>query len=656
MEATILTKPNFKPKNIVSLVRQKTKFGLSAVQKAKKGSNWDEVFTPLDEAELELKRVLNINSHLNAVAFNDSFNAEYEKTLPIINDYYHKLSTDKELYQAFLLLKNTPLNKQQQHILSDVILDFELSGLNLSKDKLAKLKTINQNLSLLANKFAKNTLQATNQWQKSIGISELGKNYPTHLLPKLKTNSGYRLNLQAPVYLDVMTYCANSNLRKEVYIAYISRASDVGITSIKYDNSAIMNKILQLRTKKAQLLGFNNYAQISLVKKMVQEPSQVVSFLEDLIIKIKPQAKAELAELEAFAAKKLNPWDLAFYSERLKQAKFGFSKTELLPYFPEQRVLSGLFKLIYQLYQVKISPIKEKSYQSNVKVFILTYKNSIIGKIYLDIYARKNKRSGAWMADYQGLNNKHKPVAFVVCNLNAPSKDKPALFEFDEIITLFHEFGHALHHLLTTVKYPRAAGIDGVPWDGVELPSQMMENFCYEKTVITNISKHYRSNKPLPDDLYQKLIKGRNFQTAMQLLRQCEFSLWDIKAHLNNKPPLEVLAEVRAKTALIPPVAENRFLNSFGHIFNGGYAAGYYSYLWAEVLAADAFSYLKKHKFNKTVVSSFKDNILSIGGSADFMPQYRQFRGKNPSAHALLKSRGIITSLKQLSKTMNSIN
>jgi oligopeptidase A len=339
----------------------------------------------------------------------------------------------------------------------------------------------------------------------------------------------------------------------------------------------------------------------------------------------------------------LQPWDLGFYSEQLKAKKFGFKKSDLTPYFPEQKVLEGLFSTIESLYKVKVQQIDESSYHNDVRVLEITSNNQLIGKIYLDLYARKDKRGGAWMADYQPLIGNEKPIAFVVCNLNSPSKGKPALFEFDEIVTIFHEFGHALHHVLTKVKYPCAAGISGVPWDGVELPSQYMEFFCYERSVIDKMSEHVETQKSLPDELYNKLIASKNFQSAMGMLRQCEFSLWDLQTHLGKCDTYEVLTQVRQQTALMSAIDENRFLNTFGHVFSGGYAAGYFSYKWAEVLAADAYYYVQEHGgIGSDASLDFLHHILETGGSQDFMDSYKAFRGKKPEINALLQANGIV--------------
>jgi oligopeptidase A len=403
-----------------------------------------------------------------------------------------------------------------------------------------------------------------------------------------------------------------------------------------------MDEILNLRQEMAQILGFNNYAELSIEAKMVESTEQVIDFLEDLVERSRPQAKKELEELKAFAGIELMPWDLTYYSEQLKEHKFGFKKSDLTPYFPEQQVLSGLFDTIENLYQIKINILDEVSYHADVKVLEISNADDIVGRIYLDVYAREDKRGGAWMADYQALIGDNKPVAFVVCNLNSPSEGKPALFEFDEIVTVFHEFGHALHHVLTKVEYPSAAGIAGVPWDGVELPSQYMEFFCYEKDVVKLLSKHWETGETLPDDLYDKLINSKNFQSALGMLRQCEFSLWDLKTHMSSLDTYKILEQVRSQTALMPSIKESRFLNTFGHIFSGGYAAGYFSYKWAEVLAADAYDFVKSNGGIGSKASlDFMHHILEVGGSLDFMEQYIEFRGKAPSVSALLKSNKI---------------
>ena len=634
-------KPNFQPKDIEKTIKDLTEEGLKIANLASQGHDWESVVTPLDEMEFELGQHTSVNSHLNSVMFNEEFNAEYEKTLPLITNFYSEVSTNKTLYEAYKNLRNTSLNEQQRHIVKESIESFKLSGVGLEGEQSDRFKAIKERLSLLSNQFSKNALKATNEWKKTLTEAEL-EGYGENELAKVKTKDGYEISLQVPVYMDVMTYAKNQTLREEVYKAYISRASEVGITSTEFDNKAIMDEILSLRQEMATILGFGNYADLSIEGKMVESTGQVIDFLNDLVDRSKTQAQQELDELQSFAGVELMPWDLMYYSEQLKEKKFGFKKSELTPYFPEKKVLSGLFSTIENLYGISLREIEEKTYHADVKVLEITNPDGLVGRIYLDVYAREDKRGGAWMADYQALVNENKPVAFVVCNLNSPTEGKPALFEFDEIVTLFHEFGHALHHVLTKVPYPSAAGIAGVPWDGVELPSQYMEFFCYEKEVVGLLSEHWQTGESLPDELYEKVIDSKNYQSAMQMLRQCEFSLWDLRTHMSSEDTYKVLEEVRSKTALMPIVGENRFLNTFGHIFSGGYAAGYFSYKWAEVLAADAYYYVQAQGgIGSDASRSFMHNILEIGGSLDYMQQYVEFRGKKPSISALLQSNGI---------------
>ena len=633
--------PNFEPKNIVNSIKKAIDMGLTQSNLASKGNHWESVVGILDEAEHFIGKEMSVNSHLNSVMFSEEFNQEYEKTLPLISNYYSDLGANKDLYNAFKRVKDTKLNKQQKHIVKDSLRNFELSGVALDGAKSVRFKEIQEQLSLLSNKFSKNVLQSTNAWKKTVSSEDL-KGYGEDELSKVRVGENYEINLQMPVYIDLMTYADRRELREEVYRAYISRASNIGITPIEFDNRQIMDEILELRLDLSELVGFSNYAEYSVSSKMVDSPDAVIDFLNSLIDLSLSQAQTEISDLEDLAGHKLMPWDLMYYSEKLKQKKFNFKKSDLKPYFPEKSVFSGLFQTIQNLYGVKLTEIDERSYHSDVRVMELEDKNGLIGKIYLDVYARENKRGGAWMSDYQGLYKDSLPVAFVVCNLNSPSEGKPALFDFDEIVTIFHEFGHALHHLLTKVPFPCAAGISGVPWDGVELPSQYMENFCYEREVIDLLSGHWKTGNKLPDELFKKVIDSKKFQSALQMLRQCEFALWDITTHMSETNTYEILNQVREKTTLIPVVNENRFLNSFSHIFSGGYAAGYFSYKWAEVLAADAYEYVSENGgIGSKSSADFRNNILEIGGSLDFMEQYIKFRGSKPKIDGLLKASGI---------------
>ena len=633
--------PNFKPKDIFESTCKAINFGTIQSNLASKGEDWESVVGVLDEAEHRIGKEMSVNSHLNSVMFSDDFNKQYEKTLPIISNFYSDLGANKDLYQAFQRVNETKLNSQQQHIVNESLRSFELSGVALDGTKSERFKEIQEQLSVLSNQFSKNVLQSTNSWKKTVSADEL-KGYSADEFSKVKKGDQYEINLQVPVYIDLMTYADNSDLREEVYKAYISRASDIGITSEEFNNRPVMDEILKLRSEMSEIVGFSNYAEYSTQSKMVESPDSVVEFLNRLIELSTPQAKSELMELEKFAGHSLMPWDLMYYSEKLKQKIFSYKSSDLKPFFPERSVFNGLFETIQNLYNIKLTEIEEKSYHQDVRVIKLEDDSGVIGRIYLDVYARENKRGGAWMSDYQGLYKESLPVAFVVCNLNSPSEGKPALFDFDEIVTIFHEFGHALHHLLTKVPYPCAAGISGVPWDGVELPSQYMENFCYEKEVVDLISGHWETGEKLPDELFQKVINSKNYQSGLQMLRQCEFALWDITTHMSNVDTYEVLSQVREKTTLLPVVKENRFLNSFSHIFSGGYAAGYFSYKWAEVLAADAYEFVKDSGgIGSKSSNDFRKYVLEIGGSLDFMDQYIKFRGSKPKMAGLLKASGI---------------
>jgi len=633
--------PNFKPKNIVTSISKAIDIGTTQSTLASQGVDWESVVGVLDEAEHLIGKEMSVNSHLNSVMFTDEFNKQYEKTLPLISNFYSDLGANKDLYKAFKRVNETTLNLQQQHIVNDSLRSFELSGVALDGAKSERFKEIQEQLSVLSNQFSKNVLQSTNSWKKTVSAEEL-KGYGADEFSKVKKGDHYEINLQVPVYIDLMTYADSSDLREEVYKAYISRASDIGITSKEFDNRPIMDEILKLRLEMSELVGFSNYADYSTQSKMVDSPDAVVDFLNTLIELSTPQAKAELSDLERFAGHALMPWDLMYYSEKLKQKTFSFKRSDLKPYFPESSVFNGLFETIQNLYDIKLTEIHEKTYHQDVRVIKLEDKNGVIGRIYLDVYARENKRGGAWMSDYQGLYKDSLPVAFVVCNLNSPSDGKPALFDFDEIVTIFHEFGHALHHLLTKVPFPCAAGISGVPWDGVELPSQYMENFCYEKEVVELISGHWETGNKLPEVLFKKVIESKNFQSGLQMLRQCEFALWDMSTHISGTDTYEILSKVREKTSLVPIVDENRFLNSFSHIFSGGYAAGYFSYKWAEVLAADAYEFVQENGgIGSKSSNDFRKCILEVGGSLDFMGQYIKFRGSKPKMDGLLKASGI---------------
>ncbi|MBT5499329.1 MAG: M3 family peptidase, partial [Thiotrichales bacterium] len=417
--------PNFDPKNIVNSIRKAIDIGTTQSTLASQGVDWESVVGVLDEAEHLIGKEMSVNSHLNSVMFTDEFNKQYEKTLPLISNFYSDLGANKDLYKAFKRVNETTLNLQQKHIVNDSLRSFELSGVALDGAKSEQFKEIQEQLSVLSNQFSKNVLQSTNSWKKTVSAEEL-KGYGADEFSKVKTGDHYEINLQVPVYIDLMTYADSSDLREEVYKAYISRASDIGITSKEFDNRPIMDEILKLRLEMSELVGFSNYADYSTQSKMVDSPDAVVDFLSTLIELSTPQAKAELSDLERFAGHALMPWDLMYYSEKLKQKTFSFKRSDLKPYFPENSVFNGLFETIQNLYDIKLTEIHEKTYHQDVRVIKLEDKNGVIGRIYLDVYARENKRGGAWMSDYQGLYKDSLPVAFVVCNLNSPSDGKPA--------------------------------------------------------------------------------------------------------------------------------------------------------------------------------------------------------------------------------------
>jgi oligopeptidase A len=622
---------DFNSQNLVQNIQQIINGAAYKIKLASSGSTWDEVFNPLDEVMDVLGKQSAINSHLNAVNFSDEFNAEYEKTLPLLSNFYTDLGTNLELYQAYKNLEKQDLDVNQQYILTNVLRNFELSGINLTQVKQQKFKQLSSELSLLANDFAKNALQATNTYSEEVGIDELSGLSATDLAT-LKKEDKYYLSLQAPNYIAVMSFCENEQVREKLYRAYVARASELD----GFDNCENITTILIKRKQLANLLGFKNYAEYSLATKMVKNPNEVEEFILELITKVKPQAQQELQALEEFAGKKLNAWDLMYYSEKLKKQEFGIDKQELKKYFPFAKVLTGLLDLICELYQLKYQKNTLKAYgQELEKISFFSFENKLIGEVILDGFSRANKKSGAWMADYQGLNTTQKPIAFVVCNASRPTENTPSLFDFDDVITLFHEFGHALHHILTTTKYPSVAGINGVPWDGVELPSQYMEFFAYEVEVITQISGHYQTNEPLPNKMLKQIIQAKNFNSALTTLRQCEFALWDICTHTSDKNSYEILTTVRELTALVPTPKDNYFLNSFNHIFAGGYAAGYYSYKWAEVMAADAYKIVAD---NRRKTTDFRQNILAVGGSCDFFEAYLKFSdNKKPNINSLLE-------------------
>ena len=629
--------------------------------------SWDNFVQPLEALEERLGRVWSSVSHLNSVMNSDELREAYNACLPKLSDYGTEMGQHEGLYQAFKQIADSAdyalLDTAQKKIIDNAMRDFRLSGIDLPRDKQARYKEIMQEMSALTSKFSENVLDATNAWTLQITDESRLSGLPESALGMAKQiaeregQDGWVFNLEYPSYLPVMTYADDRELRREVHTAFVTRASDEGPHDKKFDNTPMMEQILALRHETAQLLGFKNYAEKSLATKMAQSTDQVLAFLNDLAERSLPLAKQELDELRAFARQThgmdaLESWDIGYYSEKLQQHKYAISQEELKPYFPEDKVLSGMFAVVERLYGFKIIERHDIDvWHKDVRFFEISDANGVRGQFYLDLYARPQKRGGAWMDDcvtrMQTVEGVQVPVAYLTCNFSAPIGAAPALFNHDEVLTMFHEFGHGLHHMLTQVDYPSVSGIGGVPWDAVELPSQFMENWCWQKEALADIAGHYKTGEPLPDELFDKMIAARNFQSAMQMARQLEFSIFDFRMHLEYDPArggriYEILDSVRQQVAVIEPPSFNRFPHSFGHIFAGGYAAGYYSYKWAEVLSADAFAAFEETGiFDRDTGLKFLTTVLEQGGSREPMELFIEFRGREPSIDALLRHSGL---------------
>ena len=626
---------------------------------------WANFIAPMQEWDDELNKAWSPVGHLNSVMNNDELREAYNACLPLLSQYSTELGQNQALCDLYKKLQASPefsqLNTAQQKAINNALRDFHLGGVDLPAEKKQRFGDIKQRLSELSSKFSENVLDATNAWSKLIADKNELAGLPDSALALLQqqaqqdNHSGYKLTLDFPSYYPVMTYCENRTLREEMYRAYVARASELSNEG-KFDNSAIIDELLKLKHELAQLLDFNNYAERSLATKMANSTDEVMAFLTDLAAKSKPQAEREFAELQAFAkeqgAEDLQPWDVGFYSEKLKQARYAISQEDLRPYFPINTVLKGMFEVVNRLYGIEIQEQTQfDSYHPDLRFFHVLKDGQQIAAFYLDLYARAKKRGGAWMDDCrvrrQTATGLQLPVAYLVCNFSPAVGDTPALLTHDEMTTLFHEFGHGLHHMLTRIDVPEVSGINGVSWDAVELPSQFMENWCYEPEALAFISGHYQTGEPLPQSLLDKLLAAKNFQSAMQTVRQLEFALFDFRLHSEYQPTApvpvqQVLDEVRAQVSVVPSVPFNRFQHGFSHIFAGGYAAGYYSYKWAEVLSADAFSRFEEEGiFNRTTGESFLAEILSQGGSAEAAVLFANFRGRAPSVEPLLRHNGI---------------
>ncbi|KPL93128.1 oligopeptidase A [Vibrio splendidus] len=661
-----------KPEHVKPAVEQVIEECRNKIEQVLEGNtspSWDNLVAPIDEVDDRLGRIWSPVSHMNSVMNSDELRDAYESCLPVLSEYGTWVGQHKGLFEAYKAIKASEafsaLDQAQQKTITDALRDFELSGIGLPADEQHRYGEISKRQSELGSQFSNNVLDATMGWSKQVtDVAELAGMPESALAAaqaaaEAKEQEGYLLTLDIPSYLPVMTYCDNQELRKELYEAYVTRASDRGPNAGKWDNTEIITEQLKLRHEIARMLGFSTYSEKSLSTKMAETPDQVLGFLNDLAVKAKPQGEREVEELRQFAEKdfgvsELNLWDIAYYSEKQKQNLFEISDEELRPYFPESNAVSGLFEVLNRVFGMSVTEREGvDTWHDSVRFFdIFDATGTLRGSFYLDLYAREHKRGGAWMDDCRGRRitqsgDLQTPVAYLTCNFNKPVGDKPALFTHDEVVTLFHEFGHGIHHMLTQVDAGAVSGINGVPWDAVELPSQFLENWCWEEEALSFISGHFETGEALPKEMLEKMLAAKNFQSAMFILRQLELGLFDFTLHTEYDPEvgarvLETLADVKSKVSVLPSLDWNRFSHSFGHIFAGGYSAGYYSYLWAEVLSADAFSAFEEEGiFNTETGNRFLNNILEMGGSEEPMELFKRFRGREPQIDAMLRHAGI---------------
>lgn len=630
---------------------------------------WDNFVAVLDEADDHLSKLWSPVGHMNSVVSNDKLRVAHDACIGLFSEYGTFVGQHQGLYEAYLSIANsaefTELKGEQQKVIENALRDFKLAGIALSDDKKQRYGEIKQQLSQLQSTFSNNVMDATLAWSKLVTNLEILTGLPKTAISAAKQAAqekeleGYLFTLDFPSYLAVMSYADNRELREEVYTAFATRASDQGPNANEFDNSDNIEQILALRHELAQLLDFNDFGEYSLATKMAEKPIQVIDFLTELADKSILQAKQERDQVFAFAQQKdgldsLQAWDLSYYAELLKQQRYNISDEELRPYFPQNKVVNGLFDVVHRLFDLTIKESKEVDvWHQDVRFFeIYNRQKEHIGSFYLDLYARAHKRGGAWMNDCRVRRRQvdgslQLPVAYLTCNFNKPVGDQEALFTHNEVVTLFHEFGHGIHHMLTKIESSSVSGINGVPWDAVELPSQFLENWCWEPEALALISGHVDTGDTLPADLLKKMLEAKNYNSALQMVRQIEFSLFDFILHhqykVGEKGQVQrVLAEVRSKVAVIDVPQFNRFQHSFSHIFAGGYAAGYYSYKWAEVLSADAFSRFEETGiFNAETGRSFLTNILEKGGSEAPMTLFKAFMGREPSIDALLRHSGI---------------
>lgn len=662
-----------KPEHIYPAVKQAIDNCVNVIKQVSASEvrpTWDSVIAPIEEADDKFSKIWAVVSHLNGVCNTPKLREAHDSCLPLIAEYSTWAGQYQPLFEVLKRIRESDefllLTAAQRRSIENTLRDFKLTGVDLPAKEKERFAQISAELSQLQSDFANHVLDATHSFVKQVTNKDALKGIPAGALKLAKAEAekremeGWVFTLDMPSYLPLLMYADNRELRREMYVAYNTRASELGPDAGKFDNFEVMEKILKLRHEMAGLLGFESYAHLSLATKMAKDPKEVMDFLEDLARKSKPQGKREMAELEAYAKEqgcdKLEPWDVTYYSEKLKQAQFSISEEELRPYFPVDKVVAGLFECARRVYDITIRPrFGVDVWHDDVSCYDV-YDNfgSKIGTFYLDLYAREGKRGGAWMDECQSRRYRKDgalqlPVAYLVCNFTPPVGGKQAQLTHGEVVTLFHEFGHGLNQLLTRIDIADVSGINGVPWDAVELPSQFNEEFAWQSEVLNFLSSKVSTGEPLPEEKLKALLAAKNYHSAMAMLRQLEFALFDFKLHLDYLPELggrifEMQRMVRDEVAVVPQYPDSRFANSFTHIFAGGYAAGYYSYKWAEVLAADAFGrLLEEGIFSGRAGRDFRDYILAVGGAEDPMNAFVKFRGRKPSVDALLKQSGIST-------------
>ncbi|MEO5701072.1 MAG: M3 family metallopeptidase [Casimicrobiaceae bacterium] len=655
----------------VDALLERATAAVETVATDRRAATWDTVVEPLAAPLDHLERAWGAVGHLNAVVSTPELRDAFNANLPRITTFHAGLAQDLRLFERYRTLRESAgfagLDQARSRMIDNEVRDFRLGGAELPADRKARFKEVQENLAQLSARFDDNVLDATNDWERIVTDAKELEGVPHDVLAEARAaaaaegKDGWKLTLRMPCYLPVMLYAEHRPLREALYRGYMTRASDVG-DNPEWDNTTLIDEILRLRHEAASLLDYRNYAEVSLVPKMATSADEVLAFLRDLGRRAKPFAEQDFAELAAFAKaelglERLEAWDVGFASERLKAERYEFSEQEVRQYFPEPKVLEGLFRVIESIYGIHIRPGDAPTWHPTVRFFDIFDRDEVlVGQFYLDNYARPGKQGGAWMDD--AINRRRigghlqHPVAYVTCNLSAPVGGNPATFTHDEVITIFHEFGHALHQLLTKVEVAGVSGIQGVEWDAVELPSQFMENFCWEWDVVAHMTAHVETGEPLPRVLFERMLAARNFQSGLATVRQLEFSIFDMLLHSAYDPtqggqwatPRALLETVRDEIAVVPRPSFDRFMHAFGHIFAGGYAAGYYSYKWAEVLSADAYSLFEEAGvLSATAGARFRDEVLARGGSRPAIESFIAFRGRPPQIDALLRHNGMVT-------------